>query len=67
LLNELGFREVPSGGDGLAIPTHFQPLDSKGGVILSAMFAHPGVASCSLSSDCPWYWTKSDSDQDRPN
>ena len=67
LLNELGFREVPNEGDGAAIPNRFQPLESKGGVILSAMFVQPGVASCSLSWDCPWYWTKSDSDQDRPN
>ncbi len=67
LLQQLGFREVGTGADHHAIPARFQPLDAKGGGILSAMFVQPGVPDCSLDAACPWYWTKSDSDQDRPN
>ena len=41
--------------------------DGKGGGILSAMFMQTEVPACADAGDCPWYWTKSDSDQDRPN
>ena len=65
-LNRLGFREAGE-ADAHCIPGRFQPLDGKSGNILSAGFLPAGVPSCSLDPDCPWYWTKSDSDQDRPN
>ena len=64
---QLGFPESGIHPDGRAIPSRFQPLDGKGGGILSAMFLQSDVPSCADGMDCPWYWTKSDSDQDRPN
>jgi hypothetical protein len=64
---QLGFNESGIHPDGRAIPSRFQPLDGKGGGILSAMFLQSDVPSCADGADCPWYWTKSDSDQDRPN
>lgn len=62
-----GFRPVNCHPDGDAIPSRFQPLDGKGGAILSAIFPPEGAPSCGITEHCPWYWTKSDSDQDRPN
>jgi hypothetical protein len=67
LLRQFGFRETGVHADGRAIPSRFQPLDGKGGGILSAMFMQSDVPACADAGDCPWYWTKSDSDQDRPN
>lgn len=67
LLVEEGFADLSTIADHTAIPSRFQPLDGKGGDILSAMFLPPDVPPCTLAPDCPWYWTKSDSDQDRPN
>ncbi len=66
-LRQLGFRETAQHPQGRAIPSRFQPLDAKGGAILSAMFVEAELPPCADSTDCPWYWTKSDSDQDRPN
>ena len=66
LLSECGIHDIGRHPDGVAIPSRFQPLSSGSG-ILNAMFAEPGLPECDSSSDCPWYWTKSDSDQDRPN
>jgi hypothetical protein len=66
-LRQAGFREAAEHPDGRAIPTRFQPLDGKGGGILSAMFAKQDMPACADSADCAWYWTRSDSDQDRPN
>jgi len=66
LLNKSGFQEAEESAAG-QIPSRFQPLDGKGGNILSAGFLPAGVPPCTLDADCPWYWTKSDSDQDRPN
>ncbi len=66
-LRDLGFPEVLEQPDGEAIPARFQPLDSKGGRIRSAIFAQPTIPPCSLDLQCVWYWTKSDADQDRPN
>ncbi|HEY6989019.1 MAG TPA: hypothetical protein VH369_11575 [Bryobacteraceae bacterium] len=65
-LEEVGFLDCASIEDGERLPSRFQPLDGKGGGILSAMFLKetaPGFAP----ADSAWYWTKSDSDQDRPN
>jgi len=67
LLQELGFRGAETSSEGSAIPSRFQPLDGKGGGILSAVFLRDGGAPGKNDLDCPWYWTKSDSDQDRPN
>jgi hypothetical protein len=67
LLDSLGFRAMGGQPDDSAMPSRFQPLDGKGGNIHSAFFVHADVPECSLSLQCPWYWTKSDSDQDRPN
>ena len=66
-LGELGFRDVAHDVDGRAIPSRFQPLDGKGGDIQSAVFAQHDVPGCSTDTDCVWHWSKSDSDQDRPN
>ena len=66
-LQEFGFREVDNYIDGQAIPARFQPLDSKGGRLLSTVFVQDGMPPCSTDSHCVWYWTKSDADQDRPN
>lgn len=67
MLGELGIPSVAKHPDGNDIPSRFQPLDGKDGRVLSAIFADPEVPNCSEAADCPWYWTKSDSDQDRPN
>jgi len=66
-LREQALRPVSTVEQGYALPSRFQPLDGKGGGILSAMFGSAGLPSCKISAECPWYWTKSDSDQDRPN
>ncbi len=66
ILERLGFRRatVP---DADAFPSRYQPLDGKSGNILSAAFLPPGTPECTNEWTCPFYWTKSDSDQDRPN
>ena len=61
------FVDVHTIADGQAVPSRLQPLDGESGDILSAMFLPENVPPCTLAPDCPWYWTKSDSDQDRPN
>ncbi|HLG98176.1 MAG TPA: GNAT family N-acetyltransferase [Bryobacteraceae bacterium] len=66
-LADAGFPQVHSGADDAAIPSRFQPLDAKGGGIMSATFLQEGIPHCSTDLNCSWYWTKSDSDQDRPN
>ena len=65
-LERAGFADTGKVPDGEHVPSRFQPLDGKGGGILSAMFLKEAAPSFT-GSDCPWYWTKSDSDQDRPN
>ena len=65
-LDSAGFADTTKLTDGEHIPSRFQPLDGKGGGILSAMFLRE-KAPAFQDPDCPWYWTKSDSDQDRPN
>lgn len=66
-LQDSGFQVVNSHPEGQAIPSRFQPLESKGGRILSTVFVHERVPMCSEDPQCAWYWSKSDSDQDRPN
>lgn len=67
LLADLGMSPVESHTDGQYIPARFQPLDNKTSMIMSSMFAPEEMPVCSFDSNCPWYWTKSDADQDRPN
>jgi GNAT superfamily N-acetyltransferase len=66
-LRELGFHSVEAHPDGRAIPSRFQPLERGDGRVLSAVLVREEVPSCAIDSHCIWYWTKSDSDQDRPN
>ncbi len=66
LLTECGFLDTASVEDGTAIPSRFQPLTVDAGT-LNAMFCDPDLPPCNSGSGCSWYWTKSDSDQDRPN
>jgi hypothetical protein len=67
LLRDAGFKSCELEADASLIPSRFQPLDSYSGPTLNAMFAPPALPGCSSAQDCSWYWTKSDSDQDRPN
>jgi len=67
LLAELGMLPVESHADGQHIPARFQPLDGKTSAIMSSVFALDEMPVCSFDSNCVWYWTKSDADQDRPN
>lgn len=64
---EMGFQRVARHPEGHAIPSRFQPLDGKGGGIMSAMFLQESASPCNEAPECAWYWTKADSDQDRPN
>lgn len=66
-LHDMGFRGLETHPDGELVPSRFQPLDRKGGGIMSAIFLPGDAGPCSNDPQCPWYWTKSDSDQDRPN
>lgn len=67
ILQHNGLRSIEAHPDGASIPSRFQPLDTHGGGILNAMFAPEGLPACTTEPNSPWYWTKSDSDQDRPN
>jgi hypothetical protein len=62
---EAGFVVVNRLPFGNALPSRFQPLDNKGGVIPSAVKV--GLEPPSCQSPCDWHWTRADSDQDRPN
>jgi hypothetical protein len=66
-LSEAGFALADSHADGEKLPSRFQPIDGKGGGILSAMFRPADAAPVAIEPGCQWYWTKADSDQDRPN
>ncbi len=65
-LERAGFINTAMHSQGDKIPSRFQPLDGKGGGILSAMFLQETTRGF-RDAACPWYWTKSDSDQERPN
>jgi hypothetical protein len=67
ILEQNGFAAVDTHSDGAQIPSRFQPLDGHGGAVLNAMFQQESLPCCSAAEDCAWYWTKADSDQDRPN
>ena len=67
-LQALGFPLVAAIPDGMSVPSRFQPLDNRGGRIRSAIWGGDWPAPPDPPSPtCPWYWTKSDGDQDRPN
>ncbi|MEO8592818.1 MAG: GNAT family N-acetyltransferase [Candidatus Solibacter sp.] len=65
-LEEAGLVDTRNVQDGAGIPSRFQPLDGKGGGILSAMFLQEATRGFE-DANCAWYWTKADSDQERPN
>jgi hypothetical protein len=65
-LENAGFVDAAKVPDGDQVPSRFQPLDGKGGGILSALFLQERAPGFNDAAS-PWYWTKSDSDQDRPN
>ena len=67
ILEVNGLKSIAAHPDGALIPSRFQPLDVHGGGILNAMFVPQGLPCCTTNPDSRWYWTKSDSDQDRPN
>lgn len=67
MLEQNGLHSIEAHPDGTLIPYRFQPLDTHGGGILNAMFAPATLPPCTTGPECLWYWTKSDSDQDRPN
>ncbi len=64
-IGRLGVAQVDSHPAGRRLPSRFQPLEPSGGSIMSALKVPLGVPGVGAGS--PWYWTKSDSDQDRPN
>ena len=61
--SKMGFT-VSKEFKGLQFPNYTQPI-SIGSPIRSAVKLNDSFGSVSASND--WYWTKSDSDQDRPN
>jgi len=63
LISKMGFT-VSKEPRGLEFPNHTQPI-SVGSPIRSAVKLNDSYGSVSTSED--WYWTKSNSDQDRPN
>ena len=67
LLHDIGFHGASVHPDGSLLPSRFQPLDGKGGGIMSAIFLRDAKSPTQDDCECPWYWTKADSDQDRPN
>jgi hypothetical protein len=67
-LTDAGLHRLDDHPDGNAVPSRFSPLDAAGGQIRSAVSLLTGPwPAYPFSADCTWYWTKSDSDQDRPN
>jgi hypothetical protein len=63
VISKMGFS-VSKESTGLQFPNYTQPI-SVGSPIRSAIKLNDSYASVSASKD--WYWTRSDSDQDRPN
>jgi hypothetical protein len=66
-LNTIGFLGVDSHPDGKLVPARFQPLDLRGGYVRSAVLGNHTIPRGFGDQNCVWYWTRSDSDQDRPN
>ncbi|MEQ6356844.1 hypothetical protein ABNX05_19630 [Lysinibacillus sp. M3] len=64
-LENVGFKKSDNQS---YFPTRFQPLDLSVSSIKSAIYINPGVLKKLNVFDInPWYITKGDSDQDRPN
>ena len=63
LLSELGFF-VSKNYSGVQLPNYTQPLDLGTAIRSSIKIADAHKVDAN-SND--WYWTRSDSDQDRPN
>ncbi len=66
-LEEFGFRATETHPDGQMMPALFQPLDSNPATVLGAVVAQGDLPCYPGEAHSVWYWTKSDSDQDRPN
>lgn len=62
-LKSLGFHTTDEHPFGMLFPSRFQPLEPNATTIMSAF---KGIALIPKPNS-DWYWTKSDSDQDRPN
>ena len=63
ILNRLGFLTSTT-HTGVVLPNFTQPV-ANGGVIRSAINI---AKNHTIDASAPaWYWTRSDSDQDRPN
>lgn len=65
-LADSSFHPASLHPEGHAIPSRLQPIEASGPA-LNAMFAAADLPPCGPINDCVWYWTRSDSDQDRPN
>lgn len=65
-LQDLGIRRTSVHPQGESLPARFQPLSNREGNIMAAQFRCSAIPAVELGPSCPWYWTKSDSDQDRP-
>jgi len=65
LLVAEGFVDVAMLEFGNELPSRFQPIDNNGGRIKSGLRVDFDTPQTGQRSD--WYWTRSDSDQDRPN
>jgi hypothetical protein len=61
ILQKLGFL-VATGDSAVALPNLTQPIDIGSGIRSAVKIAGRGE-----EPDGDWYWTRSDSDQDRPN
>lgn len=66
-LCESGFKATDGHPDGDKVPARFQPLDSARSSIETAVLLPAEVPDSVNGPEAPWYWTKSDGDQDRPN
>jgi hypothetical protein len=66
-VRQIGMRDTLAHVKGMAIPSRFQPVDNRGGRILSAVGGTMRGDQGQTLETADWYWTKSDSDQDRPN
>ena len=62
-----GVKQIDDHPDGVFIPFLFQPLSSEKAQIRSMQSIDLPPPNYPLRLSCDWYWTKSDSDQDRPN
>jgi len=66
-LEESGFQQTARVADGIEIPLWFNPLNAEKKTIVSSIYSLESAPDSTFSSSCPWLWTKSDADQDRPS